>query len=164
MHDAALPWLMSKVRPNRTEALERLGRAEKEMTQLQTRVQQLRRSLSEVTSSEGASSTGAAIREFCREANVTIDTFTRLVGVSRRAVATWLAGEPPSRANQRNLSEVTRLFSALAEVVPANQIGRWLEAPNPAFEGSTPLQVIERGESDRLWRMVWELREGNSGD
>lgn len=33
-----------------------------------------------------------------------------------------------------------------------------------AFEGSTPLQVIERGDSDRLWRMVWELREGNAGD
>jgi DNA-binding transcriptional regulator YiaG len=156
---------MSKGRPNGAETLERLGRAEKELTQLQTRVQQLRRSVSEVASLEGASrSTGAAIREFCREANVTIDTFTRLVGVSRRAVATWLAGEPPSRANQRNLSEVTRLFSALAEVVPAHQIGRWLEDPNPAFEGSTPLQVIERGESDRLWRMVWELREGNSGD
>jgi transcriptional regulator with XRE-family HTH domain len=152
---------MPKGRPNRTEALERLGRAEKELT----RVQQLRRSLSDVTSPGGASrSTGAAIRDFCREANVTLDTFTRLVGVSRRAVAMWLAGEPPSRANQRNLSEVTRLFSALAEVVPAPQIGRWLEASNLAFEGSTPLQVIERGESDRLWRMVWELREGNSGD
>jgi hypothetical protein len=26
----------------------------------------------------------------------------------------------------------------------------WLDTPNPAFEGSTPLQVIERGESGRL--------------
>jgi len=155
---------MAKVRINGVETLERLGRAEKELTQLQTQVQQLRRSLSDITGPEGAARTGAAIREFCREANMTIDTFTRLVGVSRRAVATWLAGDPPSRANQRNLSEITRLFSALAELVPAHQIGRWLEAPNPAFDGSTPLQVIERGESDRLWRMVWELREGNSGD
>jgi hypothetical protein len=31
-------------------------------------------------------------------------------------------------------------------------------------KGSTPLQVIERGESDRLWRMIWALRIGNSGD
>ena len=35
---------------------------------------------------------------------------------------------------------------------------------NPAFESSTPLQVIERGESDRLWRMICEPRMGNSGD
>jgi hypothetical protein len=38
------------------------------------------------------------------------------------------------------------------------------DIPNLAFEGSTPLQVVERGESDRLWRMIWELRMGNWGD
>jgi hypothetical protein len=59
---------------------------------------------------------------------------------------------------------MSRLFKALAEVVPASQIGPWLDIPNPAFEGSTPLQVVERGESDRLWRMICELRMGNSGD
>jgi hypothetical protein len=31
---------------------------------------------------------------------------------------------------------------------------------NPAFDGSTPLQVIERGETDRIWRMVYELESG----
>jgi hypothetical protein len=56
-----------------------------------------------------------------------------------------------------------RLFDALAEVVPVPQIGPWLDIPNPAFEGSTPIQVIERGDSDRLWRMIWELRMGEFG-
>jgi hypothetical protein len=59
---------------------------------------------------------------------------------------------------------MSRLFEARAEVVPASQIGPWLDAPNPAFEGLTPIQVIERGQSDRLWRMIWELRMGNSDD
>jgi len=27
-----------------------------------------------------------------------------------------------------------------------------------------PVQVIDRAESDRIWRMIWELRDGNSGD
>lgn len=142
----------------------RLERADQETARLQARVQQLHRRFLDSPTLEGVPQTAEAIRAFCRETNVSLDAFTRLVGVSRRAVATWLAGDRPGRANQRNLSEVTRLFSALAELVPAPQIGRWLEAPNPAFEGSTPLQVIERGESDRLWRMVWELRGGNSGD
>jgi hypothetical protein len=39
-------------------------------------------------------------------------------------------------------------------------IGPWLKDPNPAFDGSTPLQVIERGETDRIWRMVYELESG----
>jgi DNA-binding transcriptional regulator YiaG len=108
--------------------------------------------------------TGADIKEFCRQTNLTLDVFTRLVGSSRRALATWLSGDPPSRANKRNLAELSRLFEALGELVPSSQIGSWLENPNPVFEGSTPVQVIERGESDRIWRMIWELRGGNSGD
>jgi hypothetical protein len=109
------------------------------------------------------SNTGEAIREFCREANTTLDTYTRLVSASRRAVASWLAGDPPNRANQRTLSEMSRLFVALAEIIPTSEIGRWLDTPSPAFEGSTPLQVIERGESDRVWRMIWEIQTGRSG-
>ena len=35
---------------------------------------------------------------------------------------------------------MVRLFDALAEVVPASQIGPWLDTPNPAFENSTALQ------------------------
>jgi len=57
-----------------------------------------------------------------------------------------------------------QLFEALAEVASVSQVGPWLDTRNSAFENSTPLQVIERSESDRLWRMIWELRMGNSGD
>jgi DNA-binding transcriptional regulator YiaG len=148
----------------RAGTAQQLERTEKEMARLKTRVEELRRSFTGMTSVNGKVDRPKAIRELCREVNITIDTFTRLVGTSRRTVATWLAGDPPNRAKQRSVSEMFRLFEALAEVVPAAQIGPWLESPNPAFEGSTPIQLIERGESDRLWRMVWELRIGNSGD
>jgi hypothetical protein len=39
-------------------------------------------------------------------------------------------------------------------------VGEWLKTPNEAFDGSTPLQVIERGESDRIWRMIYQLQTG----
>jgi hypothetical protein len=39
-------------------------------------------------------------------------------------------------------------------------IASWLETPNPAFDGLTPLEVIERGQIDRIWRMVFELESG----
>jgi hypothetical protein len=148
----------------RTGTAQQLERTEKEMAHLKARVGELRRSFMDITSGNGKVGRPEAIREFCREINITIDTFTRLVGASRRTVATWLAGDPPNRANQRNVAEMFRLFEALAGVVPASQIGAWLDRSNPAFEGSTPIQVIERGESDRLWRMIWELGVGNSGD
>src|ERR1700730_6991888 len=143
---------------------QQLKRTEKEMVRLKGRLEELRHSFWDISSGNGKVRRPEAIREFCREVNITMDTFPRLVGASRRAVAAWVAGNPPNRANQRNVSEMSRLFDALAEVVPASQIGPWLDIPNSAFEGSTPIQVIERGEFDRLCRMIWELRFGNSGD
>jgi len=48
----------------------------------------------------------------------------------------------------------------VAQIVSPEAIGPWLKDPNPAFDGSTPLQVIERGETARIWRMVYELESG----
>jgi hypothetical protein len=56
-----------------------------------------------------------------------------------------------------------RLLDALARVMQPQQVGQWLKSPNPAFDGSTPLQVVERGESDRIWRMLYDLESGQPG-
>jgi hypothetical protein len=35
-----------------------------------------------------------------------------------------------------------------------------LDTPNDAFGGLKPLEVIERGEIDRLWNMIFYLESG----
>ncbi len=60
-------------------------------------------------------------------------------------------------------SEKDRLLDGLARVMEPTQVGRWLKAPNPAFDGSTPLQVVERGELDRVWRMLFDVESGQPG-
>ena len=104
-----------------------------------------------------------AVRQFCDDYAVTMETFTRLTGFSTRAAANWAAGRKPSASTQRRLTELQRLFAALERLVAKAAIGPWLKEPNPAFDGSTPLQVIERGETDRLWRMIHELEAGEPG-
>ncbi len=110
-----------------------------------------------------STSEGLELREFCASYHVTQDTFSRLSGFSPRAVAHWVEGRKPSQSTGRRLSEVKRIFAALARLVSPERIGPWLKEPNPAFGGSTPLQVIERGEMDRLWRMIYELESGEPG-
>lgn len=61
--------------------------------------------------------------------------------------------------NQR-LGEHERLISALAEVMKRESIGPWLQSPNQSFEGVKPLEVIDRGEIDRIWAMIYYLRSG----
>ncbi len=43
------------------------------------------------------------------------------------------------------------------------QVGRWLKSPQPAFDGSTPQPVVERGEMDRIWHMLYDLGSGQPG-
>lgn len=59
--------------------------------------------------------------------------------------------------------EMNQLLDGLARVMEPTQVGRWLKAPNPAFDGSTPLQVVERGELDRVWRMLFDVESGQPG-
>lgn len=87
----------------------------------------------------------------------------RLTGFSPRSVAKWSQGAPPSAKQEKALVETDRLLDGLARVMKPAQVGRWLRQPNTAFDGSTPLQVVERGEIDRIWRMLYDLESGQPG-
>ena len=103
------------------------------------------------------------VRRLSRVYHLSNEALSRVTGASPRTVAYWNAGTPPQRSSAQKIREVTRLFDALADIIDKKVIGQWLQRPNQQFDGSTPLQVMERGETDRLWRMIWQLREGHSG-
>lgn len=86
--------------------------------------------------------------------------FARITGYSVRSIAAWEVGKPLSDAALLKLRETERLRAALAALIPANQLGEWMRTPNPAFEGQSPIQVIERGEADRLWQMMFQIDAG----
>lgn len=101
-----------------------------------------------------------SIPAFCKRYRLIRSDITRMTQYSPRAVAKWVAGDTPSAAAQKQLKELVRLFDALSEVMETAYIGEWLKTANPAFDNSTPLQVIERGESDRIWHMLYRLQTG----
>lgn len=89
------------------------------------------------------------------------EKFGRLAGFSVRSLANWESGdqEPGEQARVR-LVELDRLRAALAGVIQQDHIATWLQTPNPGFAGLKPLEVVERGQIDRLWRMIFELESG----
>jgi hypothetical protein len=87
----------------------------------------------------------------------------RLTGFSPRSVAKWSEGVPPSPKQEKALVEMDRLLDGLARVMQPEQVAQWLKSPNSAFNGSPPLQVVERGEIDRIWRMLYDLESGQPG-
>jgi hypothetical protein len=86
--------------------------------------------------------------------------FARLLPMSVRSLATLESGRPPTEAMARRLTELQRLTNALAEVLKEEALGTWLQTPNQAFDGLKPLEVMDRGESDRIWSMIYFLRSG----
>ena len=58
------------------------------------------------------------------------------------------------------MTDLQRLMIALAEVIKEESVEMWLQTPNAAFDGLKPLEVIDRGEADRLWAMIYFLRAG----
>jgi DNA-binding transcriptional regulator YiaG len=91
---------------------------------------------------------------------LSIGAFSRLTGFSPRAISKWESGAPLSEPARRRMLEIKRFQERLATIVEPDTIPAWLETPNPAFDGLKPLEVIERGEIDRLWDMIYYLESG----
>ena len=87
--------------------------------------------------------------------------FARLLGFSTRWVATQEAAGG-CMPEERRIAEVERLYEALCQVVKPEALKGWLNRPNTAFEGLKPLEVVERGQIDRLWQMIFFLESGVS--
>ena len=67
---------------------------------------------------------------------------------------------PTQEICQSRLNELRKLCDELAEVTEPDGIGAWLTAPNKEFGGLKPIELIERGEMFRIWRMVFFLKSG----
>jgi len=97
------------------------------------------------------------VKLLCDRYGLRREDLGRLTGFSLRALADWSTGKLPSEPARRRLHEIRRLLDSLAQVVKVEEISGWLKTRNPVFENMTPIQVIEVGEIDRLWQMVYSL-------
>ena len=101
-----------------------------------------------------------SVRELRERFGVSRKIFSRVVGFSERAIADWESEKPLSEACLQRIREMSRLQEALAGVMREDFVGTWLNTPNDAFDGLKPIEIIERGEVDRVWRMIYQLESG----
>lgn len=87
--------------------------------------------------------------------------FAKMTGFSERALSDWERSESKmTEPGLRKMREMENLYKALAEVMKPDFISRWLETPNDGFTGATPLEIIERGETGKIWRFIYYLESG----
>ncbi|MGL6074488.1 MAG: antitoxin Xre/MbcA/ParS toxin-binding domain-containing protein [Fimbriiglobus sp.] len=105
---------------------------------------------------------GEMLTRLRHEMGLTRADFARTVGLSERSVAAWEGGVELKPSSLRTIIEIGRLYAKLSQSFASpEQLASWLKTPNKAFAGSQPLQVIERGEIDRIWRMIYFLESGS---
>ena len=98
-----------------------------------------------------------AVEKIARKFGLRQETLSRMTGFSLRTVAGWNNGKTPSAPVRRALVELDRLLDNLSRLMLPKDVGRWLKEPNPTLDGSTPVQVIERGQTDHIWRLLYFL-------
>lgn len=118
--------------------------------------------LAELLAENDPTVTGDMLTRLRQEMGLNRADFARMVGLSERSVATWEGGADLKESSLRSIVEIGRLYAKLRlSFASPEQLAAWLKTPNPAFGGSQPLQVIERGEIDRIWRMIYFLESGS---
>lgn len=104
---------------------------------------------------------GPTVAEVRARWGVDRSIFARMAGVSERTIGDWERKEVEA-SDHREIIALDRLYDALCRVVKPEHILAWLKVPNPAFDPLTPIEVLERGQIDRLWRMIFEMETGNA--
>ncbi len=118
--------------------------------------------MAEILSKNDPVVSGELLSGLRREIGLNRADFARLVGLSERSVASWEGGVDLKESSLRTIVEIGRLYAKLHQgFASPEQLAAWLKTPNQAFGGSQPLQVIERGEIDRIWRMIYFLESGS---
>lgn len=85
----------------------------------------------------------------------------RVIGISLRNLSALETSEKQlSPQDRRRLREIETLLNELSEVIEPSQVHRWMTQPNNYFDGATPLQMIERGDVEQIWRLVLRLQHG----
>lgn len=118
--------------------------------------------LAEILAQDDPPVSGDLLARLRSEMGLSRADFARLVGLSDRSVANWEGGAELKESSLRTIVEIGRLYAKLHQsFASAEQLATWLKTANRAFDGSQPLQVIERGEIDRIWRMIYFLESGS---
>jgi transcriptional regulator with XRE-family HTH domain len=84
----------------------------------------------------------------------------RVMNASDRAIVNWESGNPISPVYAAKLREIQSIYNELKQLIKPEEIGSWLLTDMDEFEGSSPADLISKGETRRLWESLFYPRSG----
>jgi transcriptional regulator with XRE-family HTH domain len=94
-------------------------------------------------------------------AGVTAREVAQLIGTTPETISRWRGGKTEPQPKMRDsLLLLGWLVSELAELYQPQEAHFWLFAPNKVFHGERPVDLIERGETERVLQLIAQLKDG----
>jgi len=113
------------------------------------------------TAAAAAIKSGAELMTWRKKRGISRKLFAEMADCSERTLATYEKEATLPETMERPVTETVRLVRALQDLAGEGAaLKDWLQTPNPAFGKRMPLTLIKNGESDLLWEMFYQLRQG----
>ncbi|MCI0747251.1 MAG: hypothetical protein L0Y58_17745 [Verrucomicrobia subdivision 3 bacterium] len=77
-----------------------------------------------------------------------------VMNASDRAIVNWEAGDPINPVYAAKLREIQSVYNELKQLMKPEEIGPWLLTEMEEFEGRTPADLINKGETGRFLGIV----------
>jgi transcriptional regulator with XRE-family HTH domain len=99
-----------------------------------------------------------AIQQF---ADFTGREVAQLLGTTPETVSRWRGGKSEPQPKMRDsLLQLEWLVSELSELYRPQEARLWLFAPHKQLKGERPVDLIERGETEPVLRIIAQLKDG----
>ncbi len=112
------------------------------------------------TAARSSPSSATLVSDTRKRLGISQRVFAGLIGVTDRTVSTWESGGQMTPLALRRIKELNRLATELAVSMKRTFIRTWLTSPLEDLDGMSPLEAMDRGENDRVWRVVFFLGSG----
>ena len=85
----------------------------------------------------------------------------QLLGTTPETISRWRGGKTDPQPKMRDsLLQLEWLATVLSELYPPKEAHLWLFSPHKLLNGERPVDVIQRGESNRVLQIIAQLKDG----
>lgn len=151
--------MSTSVKERPTKAVRVKRSLEKERDKLFAKLQEINQAIQEADA-DTAKSEKLTLAKLRAALGWSRNQLAYVMNASDRAIVNWEQGDPISPVYAAKLREIQSVYNELKQFMKPEEIGPWLLTEMEEFEGRTPAELINKGETGCLWASLFYLRSG----
>lgn len=97
-------------------------------------------------------------RNIGKTLEIKVKNLASAIGITSRS----LQKNPKSEKTQVTLRKIAYTYRTLKEMLGSEEKAlKWLRAPNPDYNGTSPLEIISQGKVDAIIRYLDDIKKGS---